>query len=541
MSSTRPWWYRLTHFDQGLAELRAATAAMVAVLLSYGSALILEHAAHLHVDVVIQVVVLALTLARAQRRADPGNRMASFVVLPVAAMAANGVGLLISRRPTAGDALFVTAVCLSIWIRRFGPVATGAGTLAVLPFVSILVIQAPVPPSYGGSHALWVALAALIAAFWVFTIQAFAGRAGFSERAWSRHRTERGATVTRNPGGSRRSRMLASTRMAVQMGVALGGAFAVGRIAFPTHWTWAVLTAFIVCSGARGRGDVGHKGVLRGIGAALGTVVATEIAGAFGPRESASIVLIFAALTAATWLRSMSYAYWAGCVTAVLSLLYGYFGETAPALLRTRLEEIVIGAVLGITASWLVLPVRTADVVRRRVADALAALGDILGAERCEPAVLEQHQARFDQSVDRLDQIARPLEAHRVLVRHWRSSPHHADAIDAVRGCVKPVRSIVRCAAARCDVTKEPGISRLNAAVLANVVAVRRAIGRRPGAGYKRLPDIGEPTPGTGHDGVEGGEAVTRSQVAAAITQIDAEMSKLSVIFRPAPPERSRS
>jgi hypothetical protein len=64
-------------------------------------------------------------------------------------------------------------------------------------------------------------------------------------------------------------------------------------------------------------------GVLRVSGAAVGTLVAAEVAGTFGPRADVTVVLMFVALAAATWLREFSYAYWASIVTAVLSLLYG--------------------------------------------------------------------------------------------------------------------------------------------------------------------------------------------------------------------------
>lgn len=47
--------------------------------------------------------------------------------------------------------------------------------------------------------------------------------------------------------------------------------------------------------------------------------------------------------------------------------------EPGPAL-----EEIVIGALIGIAAAWFVLPIRSTTVLRRRIADALAALSDAL-------------------------------------------------------------------------------------------------------------------------------------------------------------------
>lgn len=65
-----------------------------------------------------------------------------------------------SRHPDIGGALFVAAVCLSVWVRRFGPRATKAGTTAVLPLISILVVRVPGAPPYD----YWVAPIALIAA-----------------------------------------------------------------------------------------------------------------------------------------------------------------------------------------------------------------------------------------------------------------------------------------------------------------------------------------------------------------------------------------
>jgi hypothetical protein len=490
-----------------LAELRAALVIMAAVLLSYGSALLLEDAAHLHVDVVIQAVALAWTLAWTQRTADLTDRVIGLALLPLIAMAAAWTDSLMSDDSAAGDALFVFAVSFSIWVRRFGPRATKAGTLAALPFVAILVVQGPIGHSASvnrDGHVLWLAVVALIAACWVFVVQLSAGLAGLGERV-TRHAATTPPAPRKAGATPGRSRMLPSTRMALQMGVALGAAFTVGHLGYPDHWTWAVLTAFIVCSGARGRGDVVHKGLLRALGAALGTVVATWIAGLFGPQEPWAVVLIFVVLGLATWLRSLSYAYWAACVTAAFSLLYGYFGDTDPALLRERLQAIVVGAAIGIAASWLITPVRTVDVVRRRVADALGALADGLGGQHGELDAL----ARFDQAVELLGQIARPLEARRALSRHHRrtrTGPHLADAIDAVRACADPLRTINR-------VAGPPDV----AAVLANITAVRLAIARVSGPVY-------EPVRACGNE---------QTPTVRAVADIDAALARIATVFPP--------
>src|SRR3954468_21366003 len=256
----RTWWRP--------AALRAAVVTMAAVLAAYGSGIWIEHRAHLHVDLVITAVAIAMTLARVQLGADPGDRLIGATVLAASAAGSSEVSSLILRHQVAGDAAFTAAVAASIWVRRFGPRATKAGTVLVVPFVTLLVTHAEGAPPHDAAHDLWSALIALVAAFWVAAFQLGAAALGWREQ----RRRPPAAAQTPNPGTRR---IPANTRMACQMAAALAAAFAVGHRAFHEHWPWAVLTAFIVCSGARGRGDVLHKGVLRAAGAAAGTVVAT--------------------------------------------------------------------------------------------------------------------------------------------------------------------------------------------------------------------------------------------------------------------------
>ncbi|GAV40243.1 fusaric acid resistance protein family protein [Streptomyces acidiscabies] len=477
---------------------------MAAVLASWGSALWLEGAAHLHVDIVIQAVALTWTLAWTQREADLVERGIGFVVLPSVAMCAAWTDRVMTESAVRGDLLFALFVAFAIWVRRFGVRATRAGTLAALPFVATLVVQGPIalPPQARDGHVLWMGLVAVICAGYVLVVQVGAGWVGLTPRVRVRRSTE-----PLVPPRAVASRLLPSTRMALQMGVSLGAAFLAGHWLFPDHWTWVVLTAFIVCSGARGRADVLYKGVTRALGAGFGTAVATGVVGAFGPGDPWAVVLLFVVLALATWLRPLNYAYWAACVTAAFSLLYGYFGETTVHVLTQRLQAILVGAVLGIAVSWLLAPVRTVDVVRRRVADALAVLADVLRAH--DAVELRVHQGRFEEAVELLEQVAPPLRALRGVegwVRRRRGvsggRAHLADAIDAVRACVEPVRELAG-SSSSADVTPDvtsdaapdlapdaapvptPVLAPDAAPVLANITAVRLAIGRVPGPPYQ--------------------------------------------------------
>ncbi|HWB37629.1 MAG TPA: FUSC family protein [Rugosimonospora sp.] len=223
--------------------------------------------------------------------------------------------------------------------------------------------------------------------------------------------------------------------MAVQMAVALGLAFTVGRLLFGQHWPWLVLSAYLVNSGNRGRGDVVYKGVQRVVGAGLGTVAATLAAGAFAPHDPVPVALIFVVLAVAGLLRRYSYAFWAAGVTGALSLLYGYFGATDPGILAHRLVALVTGAVLGVAAAWFVFPVRTHDVLRRRLADAYAALTDYLVATRRDLPALPGHHERFAHTLAELDRLSPTLRAHQRLIRLWHKGPHRADAVAALVGC----------------------------------------------------------------------------------------------------------
>jgi len=479
--------------DPGLQRLGQASATMAATLASFGTALALEHAAHLSTSVLVLAVALTLSMGRVSSRPEHRtgpSRLLNLAVLPLVAVAASEVGRWMLQHPDLGDALFVLAVTLTIWVRRFGPLASRLAGLATLPFISMLIVPAPVIAAPGsgssGDQRWWPALIAIVALAWVTASQLIATRTGLIPPA----PRQRGAPAAQNKQSA--GKTLASTRMAAQMAVALGAAFAVGRSLFPSHWTWVVLTAFIVCSGNRGRGDVVHKAVMRLLGASVGTVAATALTGALPVGNLWSIVAIFAVLSVALWLRPLNYAYWAAGMTSALALLYGYYGERGAGLLTSRLEAIVIGAALGVAASWFLLPVRTTDVIRGDAARALAALGDYVAGASADPASLAAHQARFQQAVEKLERAGATLWlVTRLMPSRWRTGPAaYVPAIEALRrsAAVLPAVTTQLTGAERSG--SEPGTAEMPP-LIEDITALRRGIGARtipdPDA-WARLP-----------------------------------------------------
>lgn len=485
--------------DPGRQRLGLASVTMAATLASFGTALVVEAAAHLTTSVLVLAVALSLSMGRVSSRPEHRSgpsRLLNLAVLPLVAVAASEVGAWMLQHPDIGDALFVLAVSLTIWARRFGSLVSRLAGLATLPFISVLIVPAPVISTPGtgspGDQRLWSALIAIIALAWVTASQLIATRTGLLPPA-----RQRGAPPQKRPGGAKKTqktqktqKTLASTRMAAQMAVALAAAFVVGRTLFPGHWTWVVLTAFIVCSGNRGRGDVIHKAVMRLLGASAGTVAATALTGALPVGNLWSIVAIFAVLSVALWLRPLNYAYWAAGMTSALALLYGYYGERGAGLLASRLEAIVIGAALGVAASWFLLPVRTTDVIRGDAARALAALADYVTGTSTDPASLADPQARFEQAVEKLERAGATLWLiSRLAPQRWRTGPAaYVPAIEALRRSAAVLPTVTRQLSSTERSSSEPAPA---PRLTEDITALRRAIGARttpdPDA-WARLP-----------------------------------------------------
>jgi uncharacterized membrane protein YccC len=161
------------------------------------------------------------------------------------------------------------------------------------------------------------------------------------------------------------ARLSAHTRMAAQMFVALALAFIVGMLAFPQHWSWVVLTAFIVCSGAVGHGEAMQKGLLRVVGAIGGTLIAALVS-RIPLTGIESVAIVFIVLFFGIWLRERNYAYWAACATLIFALLQGSAGVNPLPLFAVRVLAIILGAICAVAAVAFVLPFSAEQLARHR-------------------------------------------------------------------------------------------------------------------------------------------------------------------------------
>jgi hypothetical protein len=412
-SAPRPWRHRVPR------DVWRVAATMAAVLGTFATSLALRSVFGFGSALVVLAVVLSLTLVRHEAHASWRARAVRLGTLVVVAVAAHLVAVTLFRHTFVGSLLLVAGLSLPIAIRRFGPTWSRLGTLMSLPLVAVLTTPAVAAPA--PADTWWAPAMAVVAYGWVVAVTVVARSAAID-----------GGAETPSPGRRRPStgrRLDASARMAIQMATALGLAATVGHLVFDRHWPWLVITAYVVCAGNRGRGDVLVKGGERVAGAVGGTLVATLLAGHVARGSHVAVALVFVALAIGTWLRPRSYAYWAASITAALALLYGFYGVGGAHLLAERLLGVVVGGTIGVVVSWLVLPVRSRDVAIARVAGVLRAVQDVIDA-RLHQRVPDQ--ADMDAALHDLGHIRRTWALHHRVTRGSMTTSTALGAVDEV-------------------------------------------------------------------------------------------------------------
>jgi hypothetical protein len=103
-------------------------------------------------------------------------------------------------------------------------------------------------------------------------------------------------------------------------------------------------------------------------------------------------------------------------------------------MLVARLEAIFAGAVCAVVAAWFVTPITTEAVIRRRLADALLALDDVVVHAGAEAAEHARRLASFEHHMNELERAAPPVRWHRRLFAARVRPEHPAHWIDLAGG-----------------------------------------------------------------------------------------------------------
>ncbi|MEU3855576.1 FUSC family protein [Streptomyces sp. NPDC029554] len=200
-----------------------------------------------------------------------------------------------------------------------------------------------------------------------------------------------------------------TTRAAVQVAVGSSLAIAGGELLSTQRWYWAVLTCWIVFINTSSTGEILVKGYRRLLGTVFGVVAGIALAGLVGQHTVTAFALVLVLIFAMFYTAPLSYTLMSFFVTAMLGLLYTLLHTYSLDVLVLRIEETAIGAVCGVVAAALVLPVRT----DRRTNELLETVLDRL-AEVAEAAVGQLSGGPSDDLLDKardLDQALADLRA----------------------------------------------------------------------------------------------------------------------------------
>lgn len=411
-------------------SFRFAVVSIAAVLASFGIVFTMCRMLGVNASPAILAATLAMSLSRHAEIPTPRKLAAEFIMLPLIALTAGLVGAALRNLPPFGAALFVGGVVLSILLRRYGATARTVGRVVAVPLIAILVV----PVHIDGISGRWLPVTLMLAAGLTATMCS-AGAAWLAHRiGWTKVDATRPMPASKTSAPAGKSLHIAE-RMALQMLVALGLSFALGMSTFPAHWAWVVLTAFIVCSGTVSRGDAVHKGLLRLGGAVGGATLAAVMAHVATHDPVWNAAVIFIVLFVGIWLRPINYAWWAVCATLIFALLQSPQDQAILSLLGMRIVCIVVGALCGVAAMWFVYPIRTEQIARKRVAEALHALRDALAAgQLSDLLVLDHHETE-------LERIAAPIRLHRRLVGSANAQTHPAAWIDRMQELIAQART----------------------------------------------------------------------------------------------------
>ncbi len=409
----------------------------------------------------ILAAVLALTLSRRHITEDHGDWLREMAALPLMGLAAAGVGWTLHHAFWAGAVLLVAGIAVGIWLRRYGGEIRRLGAMLVLPLIAVLITPAPVQAPGG----LWVdlflvLLSGLVALGFVWLAVSTARRMG---KLTATGVPEAAPPAPQSTTPAQPGKLAASTRMAAQMAVALAASVIVGKLLFAEHWPWAVITAYIICSSSVARGDTIYRSALRLGGAVAATLLAAALQHVSPPQGMAAAALIFATLFVGVWLREVNYALWAFCITLIVALLQETEGQPVLYTLELRLEAILTGAICAVAAAWWVLPIRTSDLVRKHLADALLALEGVAEAVSLPPEEKQRALHVLEHRLAQLEKIAAALHWHHRLSRLAPDADHPSVWIAIARQYRAPARDLA---------SLPPGLVR-------NVKLARRTVGQR--------------------------------------------------------------
>ncbi|MFK0280395.1 FUSC family protein [Streptomyces sp. NPDC090499] len=209
------------------------------------------------------------------------------------------------------------------------------------------------------------------------------------------------ATASSRKGTARVDRLslTVSTRVSLQLAVALGLAVFFGDMLSPSHLLWAVVSVYVTFLGSASDREQLRKSVFRVLGTVAGVVAGDGLARLTGTQPVASMAVVVVAAFLMSYFGRINYALVVGAATLGVAQFYSQAGELTSSLLATRVEETAVGAACAIVVGLAVLPLRTTHAAQVGLAGYLRALAQVLDGLLAPGGPTAGHSARTDTRV----------------------------------------------------------------------------------------------------------------------------------------------
>lgn len=304
---------------------------------------------------------------------------------------------------------------------------------------------------------------------------------------------EKDEPASEEPTGLRRP----TTRAAVQ--VAAGSALAIvaGEFLSPQRWYWAVLTCWIVFINTASTGEILVKSYRRLLGTVLGVVAGMGLAVLVGHHTWTAFGLVLLFVFAMYYSAPLSYTLMSFFVTAMLGLLYTLLNSYSLDILVLRVEETALGAVCGVIAAAVVLPVHTDRRTDELLVKTLDRLADVTRAavdqlSGAPPVDLVEKARDLDQALADLRAAVQPLTHPITPLRSRRDAARHVVAL--LETCAYHARSLAATAEllpTHPAIAADPRLRAAGQRIVHNIEAIAAHIDtRRPPAEIETGPSI---------------------------------------------------
>lgn len=199
-----------------------------------------------------------------------------------------------------------------------------------------------------------------------------------------------------------------STKAAIQVAVATSAATILGELISPDRWYWAVLTAFLVFTGASTRGEILSRAGHRVVGTIAGVLAGVLLSALVGNNQPLQLLLLVVCVFFAFYLVTVAYALLSFFVTVMLAMLYGLLGTFSIEVLELRIYETAAGGIVGIAAAYFIFSTGTRSTLTSKIdnyLDRMTAIVDTAIGAVVQPG----HETDLVADIRKLDNALKDL------------------------------------------------------------------------------------------------------------------------------------